>query len=145
MTVATVEDVARRVGRPLTTLERGRVEALLEDVEVEIARLAPSRLTAADWRPAVISVECSVVIRAARLPDALTQVIPDPEATGYQSVQPTQGDVTLRRKERRTLGLPNTASVLGAPVRRRLPFEEAFPDLCWIDGWTEEGWCDDGF
>lgn len=136
MAVATSADVAARIGRPLTTLERGRVEALLEDVEVEIARLAPNRLTDAVWEKAVVSVECSVVIRAARLPDALNQVIPDPESPGFQSVQPTQGDITIRRKERLTLGLSNTAAVRGTPGCTPRPFESFWWDSCE----NEVGW-----
>jgi hypothetical protein len=115
MTIATATDVAARIGRPLTTLERGRVEAALQDIEVEIKRQAPDRLTLATWRDAVVSVECSAAIRVARLPDALTQLVPDIESAGFQSSLLTQGSVYLRRSERITLGLSNTASVAGAP------------------------------
>lgn len=140
MTVATATDVQNRIGRPLTTLERGRVEALLVDTEVEIKRLAPDRLTDPAWRDAVVSVECSVVIRAARLPDALTQVIPDAEAAGFQSTRLTQGSVYLRRSERRTLGLPNTASIRMAPDPVLGPDPDIIPidEPCWDWWWYGE-------
>lgn len=134
MTVAVYTDVAARIGRPLTTLERGRVEALLQDVEVEIRRLGPDRLTDAAWHDAVVSVECSAVIRAARLPDALNQVIPDIEAAGYQGSPNRQGAVYLYRSERRTLGLPlvGTAQLTPEPV--------VVTDPLWPIA-EDDGWC----
>lgn len=135
MTIATSADVSKRIGRPLTTLERGRVEALLEDVEVEINRIAPDRLTDPAWKPAVISVECSVVIRAARLPDALNNVVPEPEAAGYQSLPWTQGMIQIRRSERRTLGLSNTSAVPGAPAPKHTAWDEFVCDPIWAVDW----------
>lgn len=141
MTVATTDDVSKWVGRPLTTLERGRVEMMLRAVEVEIRRLAPDRLTDPQWEEAVIMVECSVAARAARLPDALTQTIPDTESPGPPTAfRLTQGSVTLYRSERKTLGLPNTAAAVGSPnpeiEQPTLPFQDEW--------WREDGW-DDGW
>ena len=132
MTVATASDVEDRVGRPLTPSETVRVTALLRDAEVEIRRLGPDRLTDPDWEDAVISVECAMVIRAARLPDALGSVVPATEGVGYESQPLTQGAVYIRRSERRTLGLPLTGSV------------QVNPDPCTVldhePGWPGLGW-----
>lgn len=135
MTVATYSDVAARIGRNLTTFERGRVEAYLQDAEVEIGRTAPDRLTDPLWRNAVVSVECSVVIRAARLMDSLTQVVPEIEGAGFASTPATQGAVYLRRSERRTLGLKNTAAVQGAPD----PVIPPTTDTPWLWAWEDDG------
>ena len=116
MTVASVADVQARVGRPLTDYETTRVTAFLEDAEVEIARYKPSLLTDPAWIPAVKSVECSVVIRAARLPDSLSTVVPAIEGTGFASQPTVQGAIYLRRSERRTLGLKLTGAVTVSPV-----------------------------
>lgn len=115
MTVATWQDVESRLGRPLTPLEKTRVTAFLEDVEVEIGRYASDRLTDAAWIPAVRAVSCASVLRAARLPDGLTSLVPNDEAAGFSSVANTQGAVYLRRSERRTLGLPLTGAADIAP------------------------------
>jgi len=114
-TIATPADVAARVGRPLTAFETTRVQAFLDDVEVEIQRLAADRLTDPQWVAAVKSVECSVVIRAARLPDSLSTVVPATEGAGFASAPAVQGAVYLRREERRRLGLPLTGAVSMAP------------------------------
>jgi Phage protein Gp19/Gp15/Gp42 len=115
MTIATWTDVQNRLGRPLTPLEKTRVSALLEDLEVEIMRYAKDRLTDPDWVAAVKSVSCAAVLRAARLPDGLTNVVPAEEGAGFSSAPNTQGAVYLRRSERRTLGLPLTGSVSIVP------------------------------
>lgn len=115
MTIATPADVAARVGRPLNSQEIARVTALLQDAEVEIRRVGPDRLIDPEWRDAVVSVECSMVIRAARLPDVVTSVVPALEGVGYESAPLTQGAIYLRRSERLTLGLPNVGSVSTTP------------------------------
>lgn len=129
MTVAVAADVAARIGRPLTEFETARVTAFLEDCEAEIMRLGPDRLTDPAWIPAVKSVECSVVIRAARLPDSLSTVVPAVEGAGFASAPAVQGAVYLRREERRKLGMKLTGAVVMAPkpVRR----EDGFPG--WFD------------
>lgn len=132
MTVATASDVEDRVGRPLTPTETARVTALLRDAEVEIRRIGPDRLTDPDWEDAVVSVECAMVIRAARLPDALTSVVPALEGTGYESQPQTQGAVYIRRSERRTLGLPLTGSVQMNPEPcTPLGHDPGWPDVPW--------------
>jgi hypothetical protein len=138
VTVATASDVEDRVGRPLTVMETNRVTALLIDAEVEIKRLGPDRLTDPDWEDAVISVECAMVIRAARLPDSLTSVVPNTEGVGYESQPLTQGAVYLRRSERRTLGLPLTGSVQMTPTPcTPLDHEPGWPDVAWPYGWGD--------
>jgi hypothetical protein len=97
---------------------------MLEDLEVEIQRYSPDRLTDADWIPAVKSVSCAAVLRAARLPDGLTTVVPAEEGAGFSSAPNTQGAVYLRRSERRTLGLPLTGSVKIVPESILKPASE---------------------
>jgi hypothetical protein len=133
MTIATFADVAARIGRPLNTLERAKVTALLVDAEEEIRRLGPDRLTDPAWELAVVSVECSVVIRAARLPDGMNQVLPAEEGTQFPVSRPLQGTVELWRNERRKLGLPLTGAVDITPGGTC--DTSGFPE-----GWPE-GWC----
>lgn len=141
MTVAVASDVSARIGRPLTAQETAQVTALLEDTEVEIKRLAgligreATWISDPEWIPAIKSVECSVVRRAARLPDSLTSVVPGDEGAGFASLPPAQGAVYLRRSERRTLGLPLTASVAGAPsgVTQKTSLDR----FDWGPGWGE--------
>lgn len=140
MTVATAADVAARIGRPLTTYETTRVTAYLEDVEAEIIRLgAGAKVADPLWAPLVRKVECAVVIRAARIPDALTSVVPEQEGTGFASQPTTQGAVYLRREDRRSLGLPLTGSVQLAPTPE--PTTDA-NGIDWGEGW---GCYDDEF
>lgn len=149
MTVATTADVAARIGRPLTVQETAQVAALLVDAEVEIKRLAgligreATWIADTDWKDSIVSVECSVVRRAARLPDALTSVVPGDEGTGFASLPPAQGAIYLRRNERRTLGLPLTgvASITPVPETSSATLER----FDWGDGWGEPCTEDWGF
>jgi len=134
MTVAVAADVAARIGRPLTTFETARVTAFLEDCEVEIMRLGPTRLTDPAWIPAVKSVECSVVIRAARLPDSLGTVVPAIENAGFASAPAVQGAIYLRREERRRLGLPLSGAVNMSPQPVKI---FGFPD--WWNSPEDDG------
>jgi hypothetical protein len=127
VTVATANDVEARVGRPLTAQELARVTAYLDDAESEILRVAPDRLTDPDWIPAVRSVECAMVIRAARLPDDVNSVVPDLETTGYQSRPLTQGAIYLRRDERRRLGIPLVGVGRVTPDASSVDYEIAWP------------------
>lgn len=128
MTVADWTDVESRVGRPLLPHERKRVEAFLEDAEAEIQRLGPHCLTDPLYHKNVVSVECSSVIRAARLPDSLESVVPQVEGVDYGSVPLTQGAVYLRRDERRKLGLPLSGSVQLYPTPDSIRSTTRFPD-----------------
>lgn len=138
MTVASADDVQARLGRPLTPLERTRVTAFLEDIEVEIRRYAPDRLTDAAWIPAVKSVSCAAVLRAARLPDGLTSIVPADEGAGFSSAPNTQGAVYLRRSERRTLGLPLTGSADMSPSAADTNAGTNVEQL-WAEGWSFSG------
>lgn len=129
MTVATAADVSARVGRPLTEFETARVTAFLQDLEAKLNRLKPALLTDPDWIPAVRAVECSVVIRAARLPDSLAAVVPVIEGAGFASAPAVQGALYLRREEKRDLGLPLIGPVSIGP-------EPKSPS---VPGW-DEGW-----
>jgi len=139
MAVATTTDVANRIGRPLTAKETIQVAAFLEDAEAEITRLGGgAKIADANWAPLIIKVECSVVKRAARLPDAVQNLIPGDESAGYANQNRVQGDVYLRREERRSLGLPLTgaARITPEPV-------EVLPNVDtwdWGPGW-EPGLC----
>jgi hypothetical protein len=117
MTVASVADITARVTRPLTPGEEAQAAAMLEDIEVEIRRYGPDRLTNPAWIPAVKSVSCAAVIRAMRLPTQLQSVVPSFEGAGFSSTPDTQGAVYLRRSERRTLGFRLNGVVPGTPPR----------------------------
>ena len=139
MAVATAADVSKRVGRPLTPNEILQVEGYLEDAEAEIVRLgAGAKVADPNWKPLIVKVECSVVKRAARLPDAVQSVIPGDEGTGYSDLPRVQGAVYLRREERRSLGLPLTGAARINPITAS---EEAGldPRWDWGPGWDAEG------
>lgn len=142
MAVATPADVAARIGRPLTTRETTQVTALLEDTEAEIVRLgAGAKVADPNWAPLVRKVECAVVRRAARLPDAANSIVPGDEQVGYANANPSSGAgaVYLRREERRSLGLPLTGA---ARITPQAPTETTSPDrFDWGLGWTDT--CDD--
>lgn len=140
MAVATAANVAARIGRPLTPNETTRVEALLEDAEAEIVRLGFKKLADPNWKPLIVKVECAVVKRAARLPDAVQNLIPGDENTGYADGPRVDGQVYLRREERRSLGLPLVGS---GRITPSVPNETVT-----LDQWLENtGWnnvdCDD--
>lgn len=147
MTVATFADVAARIGRSLTAQEQAQVTALLVDTEVEIKRLAgligreAAWISAPEWEDAIVSVECSVVRRAARIPDALTSVVPGTEGVGFASLPPAQGAVYLRRNERRTLGLPLTGAAVMTPSP--LVSQTSLDRFDWGEGWGESCAFDD--
>lgn len=139
MAVATPTDVSNRLGRPLTPKELGQVTAYLEDAEAEIKRLGFKNLANPDWKPLIVKVECAVVKRAARLVDALNQVIPGDEQTSFANIPQVTGAVYLRREERRSLGLPLTGSARTTPVSpTEVQTREAWD---WGPGWN--GDCDE--
>jgi hypothetical protein len=137
MAHATPEDVSNRLGRPFNPGEETRVEAFLEDAEAEVLRKAPNILTDVETDEALSqrlkSVECSVVLRAARLPNSLDQVVPAIEGTGYSSVPQTQGAIYLRRSEMRSLGirLTGVASMTPYPDPTIPGHEPGWPDPDW--------------
>lgn len=136
MTVATATDVANRIGRPLTPKETVQVTALLQDTEAEIIRLgAGAKVADPNWAPLVRKVECAVVRRAARIPDALQSSVPGDEATGFPSQTTAQGAIYLRREERRSLGLPLTGAARITPDPVGLTAVPAGWD--WGPGWGD--------
>jgi hypothetical protein len=120
MTVATVSDVTARLGRTPTPGEATKIQAYLTDAESLIRQKAPSRLTDAVWNDAVISVECAMVLRACRLPDALVAEIPSDETAGFPTNTQAQGVVYMRKSEMRALGIPviTTARITPSPLYR---------------------------
>ena len=134
MAVATTTDVANRIGRPLTPKETTQVAAFLEDAEAEITRLGGgAKLADLNWKPLVVKVECAVAKRAARLPDAVQNLIPGDESAGYADQGRVQGAVYLRREERRSLGLPLTGA---ARVTPDVPVPTpSFQTWDWGPGW----------
>lgn len=141
MAVATPADVANRLGRPLTAKEQTQVTEYLEDAEAEIVRLGFKNIADPDWAPLIKKVECAVVKRAARLGDAITQVIPGDEGIGYANQPQSSGNVYLRREERRSLGLPLTGAARITPqAPTEIPGRETWD---WGPGWNND--CDDDF
>lgn len=138
MAVATPADVAARLGRPLTANELTQVTAYLEDAEAEIVRLGGgAKVADPNWKPLVVKVECAVVKRAARLPDALQNLIPGDENTAYANIPVVSGSVYLRREERRSLGLRLTGAAQVTPTPENiLPNVDRFD---WGYGWDEWG------
>jgi len=114
--VATVQDVAARVGRPLTDDEATRAEAYIADAATETDRVAPWTTDggAVRWENALRSVQCAVVIRAMRLPDSLLAVPPGTEQAGFPTPT-TTGSIFLKRSELRQLGVPAVRAVRMTP------------------------------
>lgn len=116
MSVATTEDVAERLGRPLNPDEELQISGYLEDAESEIRRWrGGDRLVDPAWRQQVIKVECVAAMRAARLPSQLSVVVPQDETVSYDSSPSVRNAVYLLRSERRSLGLRLNGSVSLSP------------------------------
>lgn len=112
MAVATVEEVAARVGRNLFPEEQSKAQAYLEDAEARILTRVPDAVTRAGTDPAfranLISVECAVAIRAARIGEGVTAAVPADGSISY-SPQSQAGYVAVRRTEWRSLGVQRGA------------------------------------
>lgn len=76
MARATTDNVATRLMRPLTDLERSAAFEFLEDVEADILDVYPDILTAGTARQQrkVVQVECDAVIRVLRNPEGMRQI-----------------------------------------------------------------------
>lgn len=134
MTIASADDVAERLGRPLNPDEILTVEALLVDTEIEIVMWgAGNRLTDPAWAGAVRKVECDVVLRAAQLSSKTTAIVPQLEdidrGPGGTAV-PKRPGVYLSRFDRRSLGLKLNGSV------RLTQLPDIDPDWGW--GWGDD-------
>src|SRR5690606_2140403 len=98
---------AARVGRPLVDNEPEQAQAYLDDAEARILSRIPDAVSRANeddtFRANLISVECAVAIRAARLAESVDVEIP---ADGSISYNPRSqpGYVAVRRSEWRQLG-----------------------------------------
>lgn len=107
MPVATTDDVAARVGRPLYPEEENQAAAYLEDVEARILQRIPNAVEQAEsdpvFRSNLISVECAAAIRAARLAEGVNAAPPADGSISY-SPQSQAGYVAIRRAEWRQLG-----------------------------------------
>lgn len=108
MTIATPQDVADRLGRPLNPGEETQLEKYLEDAEYAILAKIPDALTKAledtTFKGNMLSVEVSVALRAARITDAVQAAYP---ATEQWQTHPgySRANVTVLDSEWRKLGL----------------------------------------
>lgn len=107
MTLATHQDVADRLGRGLNAGEIPQVDAYLVDAEATILRFLPDILTDAALdlalKQRVVSVECAVTLRAARLTDTISGPYPAAEVLG--AAPASRANVTVLASEWRKLGL----------------------------------------
>jgi hypothetical protein len=89
VTYATPDDVAARLGRPLTPEQIIQVQAWLDDIEAEIRSKVPNLDVLAadpDYLALLIRVECAAVLRVVRNPDGkMTERIDDYSWTRDQS------------------------------------------------------------
>lgn len=107
MAVATVEDVSARVGRSLYPEEHNQAAAYLDDAEARILARIPDAVTRAGtdavFRSNLVSVECAITIRAARIGEGVDAAAPADGSISY-SPQSQAGYVAVRRAEWRQLG-----------------------------------------
>lgn len=112
MALATVSDLSDRVGRPLYPEEQPKASAYLEDAEARILARIPDALTRADLDPVfranLVSVECAVAIRAARIGEGVDAAAPADGSISY-SPHSQAGYVAVRRSEWRQLGVQRGA------------------------------------
>lgn len=108
MAFATVDDAAERVGRPLAPEEAAQVSAYLEDAEARILVRVPDALERANLEPVfganLVSVECAVAIRAARIAEGVDAPLPTDGSIAYSPASQA-GYVAIRRSEWRSLGV----------------------------------------
>lgn len=120
MAVATTDDVSERLGRPLNPEELLTVENLLEDAEWQIViKGGKAKISDPLWRTAVVSVECDMVLRAARLTAKVTNLVPnfeDYDRDGTPNPQSSYLTPFLTRNNRRTLGMRINGSVSITPA-----------------------------
>jgi|SRR5882724_11749633 len=107
MALATPADVAARLGRALNVGEIAQVSAYLEDAQSAILFRLPDILVAAETdstlRQNLISVECSVTLRAARITDSIQSAYPAVET--LTPAPANRANVTVLDTEWRKLGL----------------------------------------
>ena len=125
MAYANADDVAARLGRPLTAEETTQVGTLLDDAEIEIKARIPDLADRAEdpaYLLKAVRVEASAVARLMRNPDGYTA-----ETDGNYSYQLnwrlTTGQIEITPGEWRLLGASGEASVLD--VRPLTLFERA--------------------
>lgn len=123
MAFADRDDVAARLGRPLTEDEQTQVSTFLEDAEIEIRSRIPDLNARAEdpgYLQKVVRVEASAVTRLIRNPDGYIG-----ETDGNYSYQLnwrlSTGAIEITPGEWRLLGISGGASVLD--VRPLTPFE----------------------
>lgn len=142
MAYATTADVAARLGRALNPGEVTQVTAYLEDAEAVIRSALPNILLDIEGNDALAknlrSVECSAVLRAARITDAVQAVYPDTE-DWTSPPNTSRANVTILFSEWLKLGLPwySAWSPSEALMRDRRPpgfFSDMHPE--WGPGWN---------
>ncbi|MFE4513770.1 hypothetical protein ACFRMQ_06145 [Kitasatospora sp. NPDC056783] len=117
MTLASVEDVAARLGRPVLDDERPRVEALLDDVSVLIAEHCTGAWNPLDPPASFRVVACAEVIRwLAVTPGVIS------ERTGELEVQFEASAATSGLSEAAKSGLRRYRRALSSiPLTREVP------------------------
>lgn len=108
MSLATLEDVSGRLGRPLNPTEEEQVALYLTDAENAILAKIPDAVTKAGtdavFHANMISVEVSVTLRASRLTDVIQAALPGTEGLQLQPGY-SRANVTVLDSEWRKLGL----------------------------------------
>jgi hypothetical protein len=128
MAVATLDDVAERLGRTPLPDEATALTARLEDAEAAIMVRIPSLLTQVGldlvFAANVIGVECDIALRAAGISHRIDTVTPAP-GTIVEMQDGRPGFVSVRTEEWRKLGL-SEFSVLN-------PYPNPFEDFLTLD------------
>lgn len=142
MAYATADDVANRLGRPLSPDEVTFVETLLGDAEIKILSRVPMLheyvATGKISRDAVVLVEANAVLRVVRNPE------------GFRSEQ--EGDYLYARDVATASGLlnilpdewallkVNKAFTIYPDTGRKNYDPRNFPPHAWQWSWPAEGW-----
>lgn len=108
MTVASLPDVAARLGRQPLPAEEAALRARLQDAEAAVARRIPDFATQAAsderFRLNLVAVECAVALRAAGLVQRIEGTIPAP-GTVVEMSDGRPGFISIRNEEWRMLGI----------------------------------------
>lgn len=138
MAYATVEDVQARLNRPLTTVEEGMAETLLEDVEAILrSRILDldERAEDPDYLALVVQVEANAVLRVIRNPSGYRQET-DGNYSYTVSAAVASGHLFVMDSEWNLLGVSKGAFT----ITPHLETAPAVP-LNWWEIHRRGGWC----